>query len=221
MKATPLAIACRMVLISEAIHSSFLAQRLTPRYTIFIIKNLNCQDIDCQGGRRMSPANHKRESERPDASERRRELIGRLYALGEVYSTEVALFHQAAALRYGLGITDMKTLSVLMQEGAMTAGRIAQRLSLTTGAVTSLIDRLERRGLVTRAPDPNDRRKVIVIVNQQALNESDNTYLAIGQAFNALYASYTTEQLVFLEGFFQAAIELTRGEIARLASREP
>lgn len=102
----------------------------------------------------------------------------------------------------------------------MTAGRIAQRLSLTTGAVTSLIDRLERRGLVTRAPDPNDRRKVIVIVNQQALDEGENIYLAIGQAFSALYASYTTEQLAFLEAYFQAAIEITRHEIARLANQE-
>jgi DNA-binding MarR family transcriptional regulator len=169
----------------------------------------------------MSVTSQNRESEQPDAPERRQELIGRLYALGEVYSTEMALFHQAAAARYGLGITDMKTLSVLMQEGAMTAGRIAQRLSLTTGAVTSLIDRLERRGLVTRAPDPNDRRKVIVIVNQQTLNEGENIYLAIGQAFNALYASFTTEELAFLESFFQAASELTRSEIARLASQEP
>lgn len=168
----------------------------------------------------MSAMDHQRESEQPAAPERRQELIGRLYALGEVHSTETALFHQAAAARYGLGITDMKTLSVLMQEGPMTAGRIAQRLSLTTGAVTSLIDRLERRGLVTRAPDPNDRRKVIVIVNQQALDEGENIYLAIGQAFSALYASYTTEQLAFLEAYFQAAIEITRHEIARLANQE-
>src|SRR5579859_4631546 len=138
-------------------------------------------------------------SERKDGDNeersRRKALAERLYALGEVASTETALFHQAAAAKYGLGITDMKTLSVLMQEGPMTAGRLAQRLSLTTGAVTNVIDRLQRRGFVSRAPDPDDRRKVIVIVNQEALASSGNVYLSIGQAFSELFETYSSEEL--------------------------
>ncbi|MFI5278701.1 MAG: hypothetical protein ACHQ1E_15610, partial [Ktedonobacterales bacterium] len=70
---------------------------------------------------------------------RRAALEQQLSTLGEVFSTETALFHQAAAATYGLGITDMKTLSALLQEGPMTAGQLATRLSLTTGAVTSVI----------------------------------------------------------------------------------
>ena len=151
---------------------------------------------------------------------RRKALAEQLYALGEVASTETALFHQAAAAKYGLGITDMKTLSVLMQEGPMTAGRLAQRLSLTTGAVTNVIDRLQRRGLVSRAPDPDDRRKVIVIVNQEALASSGNVYLSIGQAFSELFETYSSEELEFLVRFYQASIELNRREIEKLAKGE-
>jgi MarR family protein len=102
----------------------------------------------------------------------------------------------------------------------MMAGQLAQRLSLTTGAVTSVIDRLERRRFVRREPDPGDRRKVIVTVNQETIAAGDaggNVYLSIGAAFNALYASYTTEQLEFLARYLQASVELTRGEIAKLA----
>ena len=44
-----------------------------------------------------------------------------------------------------------------------------------------------------------------------------NVYLSIGAAFNALYDSYTTEQLEFLARYLQASVELTRGEIAKLA----
>ncbi|HEX9037330.1 MAG TPA: MarR family transcriptional regulator [Ktedonobacterales bacterium] len=160
-----------------------------------------------------------------DASERaerdrRAALAQRLYTLGETFSTETALFHQAAAARYGLGITDMKTLSVLMQEGPMTAGRLAQRLSLTTGAVTNVIDRLQRRDIVRRASDPNDRRKVIVVANQERLAAGENVYLSIGAAFSALFATYTTSELEFLVRFYQAAIELNRRETARLAAAE-
>src|SRR3990172_6797158 len=90
---------------------------------------------------------------------RRSELIDQLKILSEVASTETALFHQEAAAALGLGITDMKTLSILLQEGPMTAGQIARRLSLTTGAVSNLIDRLEGRGLGVRERGQKDRRE--------------------------------------------------------------
>jgi DNA-binding MarR family transcriptional regulator len=150
--------------------------------------------------------------------EQRAQLFAQLYMLGETSSTETALFHQAAAARYGLGITDMKTLGVLMQEGAMTAGQIAKRLSVTTGAVTSLIDRLERRNLVIRGPDPTDRRKVIVSVNAQTLASGENVYRSIGEAFARLYATYTTEELEFLVRYFRSQIELTKQETAKLGA---
>lgn len=106
----------------------------------------------------------------------------------------------------------------------MTAGQLSQRLSLTTGAVTSLIDRLERHGFVRREPDPKDRRKVIVAVNYETIaagNAGGNVYLSIGAAFNALYATYTTEQLEFLARHLQTSIELVRQEIAKLAASGP
>lgn len=152
-----------------------------------------------------------------DTRARRAKLNGELSRLGEIWSTETALFHQAAAASYGLGITDMKALSVLTQEGPTTAGRLAQRLSLTTGAVTNVIDRLARRDLVRRAPDPDDRRKVIVVVNQQTLAAGENVYLSIGAAFEALFATYSVAELEFLARFYEAAIELNRRETEKLA----
>lgn len=155
-----------------------------------------------------------------DDQTRRATLTQQLWALGEVSSTETAHFHQMAAARYGLGVTDMKTLSALMQEGPVTAGALAQRLSLTTGAITAVIDRLERRALVARTPDPTDRRKVIVVVNERTLASRDNLYTGIGEAFARLFATYTLEQLEFLAQFYEASIALTRRETARLAVRD-
>src|SRR5262245_7314838 len=97
--------------------------------------------------------------------DRRRTLVDRLQVLGQAASTETARFHQVAAATLGLGVTDMKALSVLLLEGPMTAGQLARRLSLTTGAVTYVINHLERRDFVKRAPDPRDRRRVIVAFN--------------------------------------------------------
>ncbi len=150
--------------------------------------------------------------------ERRQELANQLQFLGQMASTETALFHQAAAAKYGLGITDMKALSALQQEGPMVAGQLAKRLSLTTGAVTNVIDRLERQDFVTRIPDPHDRRKVIVAVNQAKLAAGENVYLSMGEAFYRLFETYSTEQLEFLVQFYRASIELNKQEIAKLAA---
>lgn len=155
-----------------------------------------------------------------DEDQRRAALIDQLQFLGQMASTETALFHQMAAARYGLGITDMKMIAILQQEGSMTAGQIAKRLSLTTGAVTNVIDRLERRSLVRREPDAHDRRKVIVVVDQEQSTAIGDPYRSIGATFDTLFRTYSTEELEFLVRYSQAAIELTRQEIAKLSDNE-
>jgi DNA-binding MarR family transcriptional regulator len=158
------------------------------------------------------------EDQKSKNSERRKALMEQLQYLGEVASTETALFQQAAAAKYGLGITDMKTLSILMREGPMTAGEIGNRLSLTSGSVTTLIDRLERRDLVQRQPHAKDRRKVIVSVNLAKLSSGDNVYHSMGDAFARMLETYTIEQLELLVKFHQESIEMTKKEIARMAN---
>ena len=59
------------------------------------------------------------------SGDRREKLIARLQLLGEQESTETAMFHQAAAASYGLGITDMKALQIVLREGPQTAGQLA------------------------------------------------------------------------------------------------
>ena len=63
-------------------------------------------------------------------------------------STETILFHQAVAYTLGLHITDHKSLEILYRFGAMPAGRLAELTGFTTGAVTGIIDRLEKAGYV-------------------------------------------------------------------------
>jgi len=72
------------------------------------------------------------------------------------------LISHAIAERVGIHSTDMECLDVLLMSGPATAGQLAERTGLTTGAVTRLVDRLASRGLVRRREDPADRRRVIV-----------------------------------------------------------
>src|SRR5438309_10315862 len=96
-----------------------------------------------------------------------RERLERLAALGRELSGVTLMLHSRLAEQLGLSATDHKCLELAMRaEGPLTAGRLAELSGLSTGAVTGVIDRLERAGYVSRARDPNDRRKVLVQVNK-------------------------------------------------------
>ena len=69
----------------------------------------------------------------------------------------------------GINRTDARCLDILDQHGRMSAGDLAQESRLTTGAITAVIDRLERAGLARRVPDPADRRRVLVEPTERAV----------------------------------------------------
>jgi DNA-binding MarR family transcriptional regulator len=149
-------------------------------------------------------------------SSERDDLIQRLMLLGQIDSTQTALFQQKAAASYGLGITEMKALDILTREGPQTAGQLTAALHLTSGAITGVVDRLEKRGIAHRGVDPDDRRKVIVTADLQQLAAADNVYLSIGQAFADLHALYSNEELAFLAQHLETSIEITKRETERL-----
>jgi DNA-binding MarR family transcriptional regulator len=86
------------------------------------------------------------------------------------------LFTQAVALQLGIATTDLECLRFLQEVGFATAGRLADDLNLTTGAVTGVIDRLESTGFVFRETDPADRRRVIVRPVVERLEAVDSAY---------------------------------------------
>jgi DNA-binding MarR family transcriptional regulator len=147
----------------------------------------------------------------------RENLTQQLQFLGQMVNTEIAFFHQLTAAKNGLSITESKTISILMQESSMTAGELAKRLSLTTGAVTNLIDRMEKSGFLKRVFAPQDRRKVFVKINSKKLKQLGKPYESVSIAFHKLVENYTVKELKFLVQFYKASIEITRSEIEKLS----
>src|SRR5579863_9203972 len=95
-------------------------------------------------------------------SKQRSELIAALNDEFRQLTTVTILFHQAVADHLGMLVTDHKCADILLRAGPITAGELAERTGLTTGAITGVIDRLEKAGFARRAKDPNDRRRVII-----------------------------------------------------------
>ena len=77
-------------------------------------------------------------------------------------SAQGVIFGQTVANTVGISGSDLECLDFLNLEGRVTAGRLAEVTGLTTGAITGVVDRLEKAGLVRRERDPDDRRKVFI-----------------------------------------------------------
>jgi DNA-binding MarR family transcriptional regulator len=75
--------------------------------------------------------------------------------------------HEALAERIGINPTDLKCLLLVAGRPGMTPTRLAELAGITSGAVTGVLDRLERGGHVRREPDPSDRRSVLVAIEEQ------------------------------------------------------
>ncbi|WP_163567845.1 MarR family winged helix-turn-helix transcriptional regulator [Fodinicola feengrottensis] len=82
--------------------------------------------------------------------------------VGAEFATAMVVFHEAVGKLLGLSPVERKCLDTLRRLGPVTAGAIGEHTGLTTGAVTGLVDRLEKAGHVVRERDPHDRRKVVV-----------------------------------------------------------
>jgi DNA-binding MarR family transcriptional regulator len=119
------------------------------------------------------------------------------------------LYHEAIADRFGVNPTDLKCLELLAGESAMSPSRLAELSGLTTGAVTGVLDRLERAGIVQRSPDPGDRRRVTVLIRPERTAE-----------LAALYAPFVTaaaeEAAGTSAGPLSGVIALLEAETARL-----
>ena len=147
--------------------------------------------------------------------DRRRELLASLEgALREVSGLGV-LFSNAAAERLGLNPTDLECLGYL-GGGPVSAGALAAATGLTTGAITGVIDRLERAGYARRAPDPSDRRKVLVRETAEARARAAPVFAPIAEATATLLAGYGDAELALLLGFLEKSRDASLGVLARL-----
>lgn len=122
------------------------------------------------------------------------------------YSDASVIMHEAIAAKAGLTGADHKYLSLIIKKGEMTAGELSVITGLTTGAVTGLIDRLEKKKLLSRKFDKADRRKVLIVPNVQNATKLLAPFFAELQEKTAnLLEAFSTEELSAIERYFTSA----------------
>lgn len=148
------------------------------------------------------------------------DTITRVRKLSQQYAYTSIQMHEAVARKAGLSGTDHKYLGFLMEKGQMTAGELSNLTGLTTGAVTGLIDRLEKKKLVKRQFIEGDRRKVIIVPNTKKIMELlVPLYKEFRRKSEKIIASFSTNEIKIIEAYFLKAIELMNNTTTKINNK--
>lgn len=148
----------------------------------------------------------------------RRRILDRLWDLGRIMSTQTVFLHQAIAQSVGLNATDTKCVDLILRgpQDGVTAGWLSQMTGLTTGAITHILDRLEKRGFLERRRDTRDRRKVFVRVIPESLEPLMPKYEAIGKAYMAVVEQYSGKDLELICDYIEKSLAVSEQELMKL-----
>ena len=111
------------------------------------------------------------------------------------------LFRNANCRKLGLNITDSECLSFLAIKGVLTPKDISQYTGLTTGSTTAMLDRLEKANFIRRKPNPNDRRGVLIEIDDTWTETARPLVAGVQKAQGELIASYSEEELELIADF--------------------
>lgn len=137
-----------------------------------------------------------------------------LVRLVQTFVAEGQRIGHAFAHRHGVHSTDVEALIRVLVAGdggrPITAGELATELGLTTGAVTTLLDRLERAGHVRRERDDRDRRRVNLHYGDAGLELAQQFFTPLGDLHRSVTSDFSPEELATVERYLGATIEAFR-----------
>ncbi|RDU37157.1 MarR family transcriptional regulator [Neobacillus piezotolerans] len=136
----------------------------------------------------------------------RKKLVNALNEELRNNSSATILFHQSIANKLGLNPTDHKCLEVILKNQPITAGELAEITGLTTGTITGVINRLEGAGYAFRDNDPQDKRRVIISVNQdKAKEEIVPLFSSFSGEIYKMLSEYTDQELQLILDFIKSS----------------
>jgi DNA-binding MarR family transcriptional regulator len=148
-------------------------------------------------------------------------LIKTVRKLSQQYAYASLQMHEAIGRKAGISGTDHKYLGFLIEKGQMTAGELSNLTGLTTGAVTGLIDRFEKKKLVKRKFAEDDRRKVIIEPNTKNIMKLFvPLYKEFRNKSEKLTASFSNKEVKVIETYFLKAIQIMNETTNKLSNKK-
>jgi DNA-binding MarR family transcriptional regulator len=154
-------------------------------------------------------------------SKSRADLLKRLEETLRKVGAQSVLLSDMVAKLVGLNSTDLECLDLLELAGPTTAGRLAEHAGLTTGAMTAVIDRLERAGFARRHRDVEDRRIVRVEALPKRYQHISDLYCGLGESMTRLHGQYDDRQLTLILDYLTRALALAADHVTWLQTQRP
>ena len=149
------------------------------------------------------------------------ELIRQIRKLNQQHAYTTIQMHEVVAKKAGLTGTDHKYLGFLIERGPLTAGELSNLTGLTTGAITGLIDRLEKKKLVKRHFAEDDRRKVIIKPNlEKIMALLQPLYKDYRRRSEELIATFSKKDVAIIESYLTKSIDIMKGTIAVMSEKK-
>lgn len=148
-------------------------------------------------------------------------LVDELIAAFRDSGNQDAAFENLAAERLGISRTDLHCINAIENAGGLTAGQLAERAGLTSGAVTGVVDRLERAGFARRVPDAADRRRVRLEVTPEFYARAGEIWGPLHDDWVAALAdNFTAAELARITEFLRLTTEVGKRQLERLGESE-
>jgi DNA-binding MarR family transcriptional regulator len=150
------------------------------------------------------------------------ELVNELIREFRASGNQDDAFDALAAEQLGVSETDLHCLNIIENSRALSAGELARESGLTAGAVTGVIDRLERAGFARRVFDPADRRRVRVEVTEAFYRSAERIWAPMAADWHAtLTKRFTVEELELIIAFLRTTNQLGSQHLNRLREGQP
>mgnify|MGYP001008443615 CR=1 FL=1 len=115
--------------------------------------------------------------------------------MGLFYEKFLCKFRKESPNYPGVKKNHIRIMIFIYKNLALTASEIAKKLNMEKGSVTTLIDQLEKYGLVVRCSVPNDRRKTIICLTDTGKTEIEDTIKNSIQCISTILADSKPEEL--------------------------
>lgn len=132
------------------------------------------------------------------------------------FNTSAVLSANSIAQRIGMGVNELRSAELLVRMGPMSAGKLAELTGLTTGAITGIVDRLEKAGWAKRVPDPNDRRRIFIHPGPQDTKTVAGLYDDYMSALMKLLNKYSDSELFLISEFIDEITKLNQEQANRV-----
>jgi DNA-binding MarR family transcriptional regulator len=148
--------------------------------------------------------------------ESKKELIDELIHLARAQQAANEALDEVAYQKLGINRTDGRCLDIVQNNGPMTAGRLAELSGLTTAAVTSVLDRVEKAGYARRVRNEHDRRQVIVELTPLMGERGHQIWGPLGEEATAEMERLPIEHLKLVRDFLRAGRDVNERHLERV-----